>query len=341
MKFKKKFNIGKKVVGDRNCLVIAEAGVNHFGSVKKAKKLVDISVSAGADIFKIQHFYNDVLFQKDAIYWKNRMKKKQLSEEKIFEIKKYCSQKNILFMCTAHDEKSLDFLSKKIKTIAYKIGSGEIGNFEFIKKVAMKKKPIILSTGMYTMKQIISTVRLISKYNNKLCILHCTTSYPTKPKNINLNFFKTLKKKFKFPIGYSDHTVGYNIPLAAASLGANVIEKHISLDFNVKNAQDWKVSLNSNELKKFVQGVRIINSSMGNGIKNNLSREEQKSKKWAQKSIVLKKNLKKGEIIKKDYLEARRPNNAISIENLNKVIGKKIKKKIYKGDYLKLSDLVN
>ena len=339
MKFKKKFNIGKKVVGDKNCLIVAEAGVNHFGSLNKAKKLVDISVSAGADIFKIQHFYNDKLFQKDAIYWKKRMKKKQLSEEKILEIKKYCSQKKILFMCTAHDEKSLEFLHKKINTIAYKIGSGEIGNYEFIKKIAMKKKPIILSTGMYTMRQIISTVNLISRFNNKLCILHCTTSYPTKPKNINLNFFKYLKKKFKIPIGYSDHTVGYSIPLAAAALGACVIEKHISLDFNIKNAQDWKVSLNAKELKNFVQEVKTINLSMGNGIKNKLSKDEQKSKKWAQKSIVLRKNFKKGEIIKKEYLEARRPNNSIPIEDLAKIIGKKIKKNVYKGEYLKLRDL--
>lgn len=339
MKLKKKFFIEKKLIGGSNCVIIAEAGVNHFGSLSKAKKLVNMSVEAGADIFKIQHFYNESLFQKDAFYWKNRMKKKQLSEKKIIKLKKYCLKKKILFMCTAHDERSLDFLDKKINVNAYKIGSGEIGNYEFIKKIAKKNKPIILSTGMYTMKQIIDTVLLISKYNNKLCILHCTTSYPTEPKNINLNFFKNLKKKFKIPVGYSDHTVDYTIPLAAAALGACVIEKHISLDFNVKNAQDWKVSLDKKQLKDFIAAVRKINLSMGNGIKNKLCKEEKEAKKWAQKGIVVKKNINKGEVVKKDYLEARRPNGLIPIENLYKVLGKKVNKKILKGEYLKYSYL--
>ncbi len=339
MKIKKKFKIGNKIIGQKNCIIIAEAGVNHFGSLAKAKKLVDISVKAGADIFKIQHFYNNSLFQKNAEYWKKRMKNKQLSEENILKLKNYCSKKKILFMCTAHDERSLEFLNKKINPIAFKIGSGEVGNLEFIKKIAKQKKPIILSTGMYTMKQIVSTVKLISRYNNKICILHCTTSYPTKPKNINLNFFNTLKQKFDFPIGYSDHTVGYSIPLAAASLGACIIEKHISLDFNIKNAQDWKVSLNGNELRDFVKAVKDIKFSMGTGIKNKLCKDEQKSKKWAQKSLILKKNLKKNETIKLKHLEARRPNNSIPVEDLPKILGKKVKKNVYEGEYLKLNDL--
>lgn len=339
MILKKYFKIGNKIIGDKRCIIIAEAGVNHFGSFSKAKKLVDMSVKAGADIFKIQHFYNESLFQKNAIYWKKRMNNKQLSEDKILKIQKYCQKKKILFMCTAHDEKSLEFLEKKIKPLAFKIGSGEIGNYDFIKKIAKKKKPIILSTGMYTMKQILHTVKLISKYNNKLCILHCTTSYPTKPNNVNLNFFKNLKKKFKFPIGYSDHTIGYSIPLAAAVLGASVIEKHISLDFNVKNAQDWKVSLNENELRDFVQAVRKINLSMGSKIKDKLCNDEKKSKKWAQKSLVLKNDFKKGEVIKRFFLEAKRPNLGISVENLDKIIGKKLKKDVKKGEFLKVSDL--
>ena len=193
---------------------------------------------------------------------------------------------------------------------------------------------------MYEMKDIKKIINIFKENKNKkLIILYCVTSYPTNPLDIDLNYIKIIKKKFKVISGYSDHTKGYHIPLASVPYGAKVIEKHISVDFNVKNAQDWKVSLNNKELKSFVQEVREVEDTLRNK-KNKLSNIEKLNKKWATKSIIYLSNLKKGHILKKTDLIVKRPAGGIMPFEIKKVLKRKLNKYVHKDSFVKYSDLI-
>jgi len=329
------------VGGDSKCLVIAEAGVNHFGSLEKAKKLVDLAVEAKADIFKIQHFNIDKLVSIESLEWRDRLRSKEISNDLVVEIKNYCDKKAITFLCTPHDEDALNFLDYELKIPAFKIGSGELENWPYIANIAKRNKPIIFSTGMYSIDKIIKASKIISESGNKsLAILHCVTCYPSPPNIINLHFINSIKKVFSGPVGYSDHTEGTAIPLAAVALGAKVLEKHITLDRDVPNAQDWRVSCDQTNFINFVRDIRSIESALGSGEKT-ISSEENASMLWARKSLAANRQIRMGDVICSDMVTAMRPGTGLSPENIHLILGKTAKRDINLGELIRTSDLFN
>jgi N,N'-diacetyllegionaminate synthase len=233
-----RIKIGARLIGEReSCFIIAEAGVNHSGDIKLAKELIDTAKKAGVDAVKFQTFKAENLVTENAKmveYQKKNLDKKenQLKMLKKYELnyndfkrlKRYCDKKGIIFLSTPHSEDAVDFLEPLIP--AYKIGSGDLTNSPFLEKIAKKKKPIILSTGMAMLGEVREAVKLIKKHgNNKIILLHCTTDYPCPIKEVNLKTMLTLKREFRLPVGYSDHTLGMLVPIMAVTLGAKVIEK--------------------------------------------------------------------------------------------------------------------
>jgi N,N'-diacetyllegionaminate synthase len=307
---------------DEPVFIIAEAGVSHFGDLKKAFQLVDMAVSAHADAVKFQIFHTDDLISSAAPEWKDRYRSKELTLEDFSKIKQYCMRKGIIFLSTAHDDSSLKDLDT-IGVAAYKIGSGEVHNWPFLKLVAQRKKPILLSTGMYMMEDIRTALEIITSENNsQVALLHCTTAYPTPPSQVNLMAIRTIQSEFGGIVGYSDHTSGYHFPLAAVAIGAKIIEKHITLDFNIPNAQDWKVSCGPETLPKMVKEIRQIEQGLGTGLK--VPQElEKESLKWARKSITASTDIMPEEVITIDKITMKRPGTGIPPSKLEQVIGRK------------------
>lgn len=341
---KKKFfnevvNIPNKKIGKgQPTFIIAEAGVNHFGSLKKAKKLVDLAVESKADAYKLQVFKTENLISKMSEEWIDRLKPKELAKEEVIKIKEYCDKKKIIFFATGHDMESLDFL-EKLNVPAFKIGSGEINNLLYIKYVAEKKKPVIISTGMYTEEEIYKVLETFKETKNKnICLLHCVTCYPTPMEHANLRFMSKLINKLNLPVGYSDHTIGIEIPLAAVALGAKIIEKHITLDRNISNAQDWIVSADAKEMKLMVNSIRNIEKSLGSENKQ-LSELEIKSKKWARKSIVAKKFIPKNKLIKMEDICFKRPGTGIAPDDFGRIIDRKAKRNIEEDTIIDFNDV--
>jgi len=233
--------------------IVAEAGVNHFGSLEKAKHLVDLAVQSGADALKIQVFQTDRLISSQSEEWFERFRRKELTHNEIRKVRNYCQSRGILFFATGHEETSVDFLAS-LDVPVFKIGSGEVNNWAFLKYIAKKGKPIILSTGMYMLEEVGQALESILQSGNRdVIVLHCVSSYPTPVQEVNLRAMDTLRREFKILVGYSDHTIGYEIPLAAVAMGACVIEKHITLDRNVPNAHDWIVSCGPDDFPLMIQ----------------------------------------------------------------------------------------
>jgi N,N'-diacetyllegionaminate synthase len=333
--FQPQFSINQHKVGSPNpCLIIAEAGVSHFGDLDKAYALVDIAVEAGADIFKTQHFNTDVLIGPSSPEWRDRMKSKELTNGDIKNIHSYCTKKGITFLCTAHDESVLDFLDNDLDMPAFKIGSGELNNWPFLKNIASRNKPIILSTGMYELNQIKETIELILNAGcDKLAILHCVTNYPAQPVQINLRFMETITKLFNGPVGYSDHTEGNDIPLAAVARGARIIEKHITLEKNIPDAQDWKVACDRTELIEFVKSIRRVEQAIGSCDKE-MATSELNSVNWACKSLTARELIPTGTIIQEAMLISQRPGTGIPPSKLNRVVGCVATKNLNPGEII-------
>lgn len=332
MGFPASFSIAGREVGpDAPCLVIAEAGVNHFGSMEKAFRLVDMAVEAGADVLKIQHFHTDRLIGNSAADWRDRMRSKELSEADVRRIKEYCDQRAILFLCTPHDDWALRFLNEDIGLPAFKIGSGEVENWPFLAQVARCGKPVILSTGMYRLEQIREAIQVLADNGcPALSILHCVTSYPAAPESINLKVMDEIRAFFPGPVGYSDHTAGTAVPLAAVARGANVLEKHITLDRDVPNAQDWKVSCDPSNFTTFVAQLREIEAALGNAGKN-IGELEQNALLWARKSLHAANAIPAGSAIDAAMLVAQRPGKGISPAHLASLVGRTAKTDIPAG----------
>ncbi len=313
--------------------IIAEAGVNHNGDINLAKKLVLKAKEAGANAVKFQTFKAENLvskFAQKAEYQKETtgntetqlemVKKLQLSYDEFLELKNYAEECDILFLSTAFDFDSINFLNDLNMEI-WKIPSGEITNLPYLEKVANINKPIILSTGMCTIREIEDALKVLKKNGaNDITILHCTTEYPTPFNDVNLKAIHTIKEKFNVKVGYSDHTKGIEVPIAAVALGATVIEKHFTLDNNMEGP-DHKASLEPDDLKKMVTSIRNIEKAVGNGIKEP-AESEKKNMSIARKSIVAKQNIKTGEIFNEDNLAVKRPGNGISPMKWYDVIGK-------------------
>ncbi|MEH1739361.1 N-acetylneuraminate synthase [Fusobacterium varium] len=331
--------------------IIAEAGVNHNGNINLAYKMVDEAKKAGVDCIKFQTFKTEKIIYKEAkkaeYQEKNTenketqyemLKKLELTYDEFKKLKKYCEEKEIMFLSTPDEEESLNFLIDELNMEIVKIGSGEITNYIYLEKIAQKNKPIILSTGMSTLGEVEKSLEIIRKYNNqKITLLHCTTNYPCPVEEVNLKAMLTLKEAFKLDIGYSDHTLGIEIPIAATALGATVIEKHFTLDKNL-DGPDHKASLEPLELAKMVEAIRNIEKALGNGIKQP-NASENKIKEVIRRKIIVFKNLKKGDILKEEDLIFKRSNNGIEAEFYKMIIGKKIKRDLKEETIISWDDL--
>lgn len=314
-------------------LIIAEAGVNHNGKLELAKELVDAAKTAGADIIKFQTFISKNVVSrnaKKAEYQKKNQKndesqlemvqKLELSFSEFIELDHYCKHKGIEFMSTAFDFDSIDFLDG-LEMDKWKIPSGEITNLPYLMKIASLKKPVILSTGMSTMEDIESAIKVLKDNGTgELTVLHCTTEYPTPFEDVNLKAMNTIKDTFGVKIGYSDHTKGIEVPIAAVALGATVIEKHFTLDRNMEGP-DHKASLEPDELKAMVDSIRHIELALGNGMKQP-AESEKKNMAIARKSIIASKDIKAGEFFTEENLTVKRPGDGISPMRWFEVIGK-------------------
>jgi N-acetylneuraminate synthase/N,N'-diacetyllegionaminate synthase len=330
---------GRKVGGEAPCYVIAEAGVAHFGSVNKAYALVDLAVDAKADAVKFQHFRSERLFGPSAPDWRSRMRSRELSDDDMLGTAEYARKRGITFICTGHDEPALDFLDHAVGVPAFKIGSGEVENWPFIADIARRGKPVILSTGMYSLELIKKALEVLGENGcSKVAVLHCVTSYPADPSTINLDVMRQIREFFDGPVGYSDHTAGTAVPLAAVALGAAVLEKHITLDFNVPDAQDWKVSCGPDDLAKFIAEVRAVTAARGGGPRS-LSENEQKSLLWARKSLTAARDIAAGECIEPAMLLSQRPGDGVPPSQLASLLGRRARCGIAAGTKIALDML--
>lgn len=319
-------------------IIIAEAGVNHNGSIELAKQLVDVAAEAGADYVKFQTFKAEKIASKSAEkaqYQKNTtgntegqlsmLKKLELSYNDHLALIGHCKSKNIRFLSTPFDLDSIDLL-KQLGVRLGKIPSGEITNLPYLKKMAACFDELILSTGMADMKEIKEAINLILSTGfskEKLTVLHCTTEYPAPFNEVNLTAMNSIQKEFGVRVGYSDHTKGIEVPVAAVALGAAVIEKHFTLDRNMEGP-DHKASLEPGELKAMVSVIRNIEQALGDGVKKPTD-SELKNRAVARKSIVAARDLDQGHVITLDDLIMKRPGHGISPMCMPKIIGKKLR----------------
>lgn len=330
------------------CFIIAEAGINHNGSIELAKKIIDKAKNIGVDAIKFQTFktekivtkkaekaeYQKINSKKTSQYY--MLKKLELNPNEFKEIARYTKKKGLIFLSSPFDQDSVDLL-EKIGTPAYKVPSGEINNYPLLKYIAKKQKTIILSTGMSTLCEIEKAIKEIEKYNENIILMHCITSYPAKKEEINLNVIKTLKTAFKKPVGFSDHTLGFEMSIAAVALGSCIIEKHFTLDKNLPGP-DHKASLEPEEFSEMVKSIRNVEKGMGNGIKKPTT-DEIKIKKKVRKSIVAKKDINEGTVLTWEMLDIKRPGNGIQPKYIKELIGKKLIKNIKKDDIIKWNQL--
>jgi len=326
-----------------HCFIIAEAGVNHNGDIRLAHKLVDAAKEAGADAVKFQTFKAENVvskladkaeYQKETTNSKESqyemIKKLELSFEDFVKIKDYCDKKDIIFLSTPFDYESVGFLESLVPL--YKIGSGEITNLPFLEYVAKKGKPMILSTGMSTLGEVEEAVKTIINVTSSLplTLLHCVSNYPAKYEDVNLKAMLTLKEVFELPVGYSDHTLGIEIAIAAVALGAKVIEKHFTLDRGLPGP-DHKASLEPDELKKMVKAIRNVEKALGSGIKKP-AQSELKVMKVARRSLVAARDIRAGEVIKESDILIKRPGTGILPKFKEIIIGMRLTRDVKKDN---------
>lgn len=330
--------------------IIAEAGVNHNGSLQIAKKMVDAAKEAGCDCIKFQTFSTDRIVTREAqkaSYQINNthnsgsqyemLKKLELSFEEFYILKDYCKERSIDFLSTPFDEKSVDLL-EQLHVTQYKISSGELTNKPLIQYIAHCNKRILLSTGMSDFDEISEAIQWIYETGNKEVILfHCTSNYPTPYNEVSMNCMVTMKEKFGLPIGYSDHTAGIEIAYMAVSLGATMIEKHFTLDKNM-DGPDHKASLEPSELKKMVDGIRNIEQAFGNGIKQP-TMSELSTKKAARKSLVFAEDIIVDTIITPEHITCKRPGTGIAPKMMQHFIGKKTVRNCLKDTLVTYEDI--
>lgn len=331
----------------KKTFIIAEAGVNHNGDIATAKKLIVAAAEAGANAVKFQTWKTELLVtetaematyqientgQQESQF--NMLKKLELSYSDFKELKDYCDQLNIQFLSTPDEETSATFLND-LQNI-FKIGSGELTNIPFLRHVARFKKPIILSTGMGTLGEIehaLNTLTQEGQNLDQITVLHATTQYPTPPEEVNLSAMLTIKRAFPgVSVGYSDHTLGIEVPIAAVALGATIIEKHFTLDRDMAGP-DHLASLDPKQLKEMVQAIRKIEVAIGNGIKRPTASEIE-NKRIVRKSIVALENISEGQLLTEKNIGIRRPGTGIPPSEWDNHINTKAQKNYVAGDLL-------
>ena len=327
-------------------IIIAEAGVNHNGSIELAKKLIDVAAEGGVDFVKFQTFKAETLVTQTADkaeYQKEitdtdetqfeMIKKLELDRNAHETLIEYCKQKDIQFLSTAFDHGSIELLAK-LDIPFYKIPSGEITNLPYLRHIGRMSKPIIMSTGMSSLEEVRDALNVLIESGaekEQITILHCNTEYPTPMEDVNLKAMITIRDELGVNVGYSDHTLGIEIPIAAAAMGATVIEKHFTLDRTLPGP-DHAASLEPHELKKMVSAIQNIEKAMGDGIKKS-SPSEIKNMSIARKSIVAKKPIKKGELFSEENLTIKRPGTGISPMEWENIISK-VSNRAYEMDDL-------
>jgi len=330
-----KIQFGDRFIGrEEPCFLIAEAGVNHNGDINLAKKLIDIAREAGADAVKFQTFKAEEIVTKTAekaAYQKittgaeesqfDMIKKLELSPDSFRELSGYAKEKGILFISSSSGRESVDLLDE-IGVPLFKIGSGELTNSPMLGYIARKQKPIILSTGMSTLGEIEYALKIIRHEGvEEIILLQCVSCYPAKIEDMNLKAMETLRYKFKLPVGLSDHSMGITVPVAAAALGACVIEKHFTLDKNLPGP-DHRASLEPDELKQMIRAIRDVERAMGSGIKIPAT-EEEENKKVVRRSLVARVDIRVGAVITKDMLDIKRPGTGIEPQFRNALCGRR------------------
>ena len=317
----------------RHVIVIAEAGVNHNGSFELAKKMVDAAKEAGVDYVKFQTFNPQKLvskYAKKAKYQKETtgsdetqlqmLQKLTLTEDNFLSLRDYCKEVGIGFISTPFDLDSIAFL-ETFDMDFWKVPSGEVTNLPYLEAIARTKRKVVMSTGMCNMNEIQDAMEVLKKNGTtEITLLHCNTQYPTPYEHVNLSAMSTIKDTLHKEVGYSDHTQGIEVPIAAVAMGATVIEKHFTLDKNMEGP-DHKASLDPTELKQMVSAIRNIEKAIGNGLKEPSS-SELTNKAVARKSIVASREIKQGEILSEYNLTTKRPGTGISPMKWYEVIGK-------------------
>ena len=331
-------------------IIIAEAGVNHNGSLENAKKLVDVAAAAGADFVKFQTFKTELNLTKKAKkagYQEkstgkeesqyDMVKKLELSFENFTEIKQYCDTKKIGFLSTGFDAPSLDFLDTMTPAF-YKIPSGEITNLPYLRKVASFGRDVVMSTGMADIEEVKSAYDILREEglrNDQISIVHCNTEYPTPMEDVNLKAMLHIKNELNVRIGYSDHTLGIEVPIAAVALGAKIIEKHFTLNKNLPGP-DHAASLEPKELKDMVTAIRNIEEAInGSGIKEP-SNSEFKNKDVARKSIVASTYIKKGEKLTENNLTVKRPGTGLNPMKWDEILGTSATRNFIEDDIIEI-----
>ncbi|MEA9356626.1 N-acetylneuraminate synthase [Bacteriovorax sp. PP10] len=332
---------------NKSVLIIAEAGVNHNGDIGLAKELIDLAVEAGVDIVKFQTFKSENLVTKNAAMAGYQventgkedsqlamLKKLELQDNEFKELQRYCVEKKIRFFSTGFDIESLIFL-KSLNMGLWKVPSGEITNLPYLEFIGRCNEPVILSTGMATLEEVEAAIKvLVNAGTDKknISVLHCNTDYPTRFEDVHLNAMKTMRERLGVEIGYSDHTAGVEISVAAVALGAKVIEKHFTIDKNLPGP-DHKASLDPNELKALVIQIRNIEKALGRFEKIPTERES-KNIQVARKSIVAKADIKIGDVFTMENLTTKRPGTGISPMKWHEVLGTKAAKNYQEDDLI-------
>jgi N,N'-diacetyllegionaminate synthase len=340
---------------NKKVIIIAEAGVNHNGVYENAKKLIFEAAKAGADYVKFQTFKVEKLVSKEAQkakYQKTNLseggdtqyemlKKLEMPEDWHFELIKYANKCGIKFLSTGFDEDSIDFLDS-LKIDFFKIPSGEITNIPYLEHIAKKGKPVVISTGMSNLQEIKDAIQVFQKHGiakREITILHCNTEYPTPMQDVNLLAMNAIQKELEVNVGYSDHTLGVEVPIAAVALGARIIEKHFTLDKNMIGP-DHLASLIPEELRLMVTSIRNIEKAIsGDGVKQP-SDSEKENLHIIRKSLHYKEDINKGVILEKQNLITLRPGNGISPMDYEKIIGKKLIRNVCKNELVKTTDFI-
>ncbi|NFH90638.1 polysaccharide biosynthesis protein [Clostridium botulinum] len=330
--------IGNYNIGNKNpCFIIAEAGSNHNGDINQAKKLVDIAVEAGVDAVKFQTFTGDKLFSK-AHPANEFVKRFEFKLEWHKEIKEYCDSKGIMFMTTPFQKDAVDLL-EELGTEAYKVASGDMDYYSLLDYISNTGKPVILATGMAYMDEVKEAVdRIKQGKTQEIAVLHCISNYPPKDEDINLNILKTMKEELDMPIGFSDHSMGITVPVAAVAMGAKIIEKHFTISRKLEG-MDHFYALEPHELKQMVEEIRKVEKAMGTETKVPV-KAEYAERHYARRGIIAACNLKAGDIIEEKHLDYVRPVNGIESKYYKEVIGRKVNKDLKEDEAICWEDLV-
>ncbi|MCS7166161.1 MAG: N-acetylneuraminate synthase [Gemmatales bacterium] len=344
----KTINIAGRLIGaGYPCFIIAEAGVNHNGDLELAKRLVEVAAQAGADAVKFQTFRTEQLVSHEAPLAKYQesnlakvrtqaqmLKKLELSDSEFRILADYARAQGLIFLSTAFDTASADLL-ESIGVPAYKVPSGELTNTEFLQYLAKRMKPMIISTGMATLAEVEAAVEAIEACgNDKYALLHCVSNYPAQAEEVNLRAMLTLKTAFQAPIGYSDHTIGLIIPIAAVALGACILEKHFTLDRTLPGP-DHKASATPEELKQLIDSVRQVERAMGDGRKRPVP-SEQDTMRAARKSLVAACDISAGTRLETEHIALRRPGTGLPPSAKPFLLGRRAKRFIAAGTPLTL-----